>query len=205
MSNIPANNRPDPAPGQRLSIAHQLQIEVHSHLDEEPDPSGAGSQTQLPAISADTLELLREAAAVAAVGRGFRRGSIEIAVVDDRRIHQLNHQFLEHDWETDVISFPYACEGEFLQGELIVSWETALRQAANTGWPAATELGLYVIHGTLHLTGMEDTEAADRQQMRTAEQLALKTLGVAGAERYDVDHPEAETGPPGGDAAGRPL
>ncbi|WP_164102369.1 rRNA maturation RNase YbeY [Candidatus Laterigemmans baculatus] len=215
MSNIPANNRPElassprPHPSPRPAAAPSLQIEVHSHLDGEaepaspqsnsgsddsdsgdPEPSGAGSSWRLPAIPADTLELLRTAAAAAALERGFRQGSIEIAVVDDPQIHELNRQFLQHDWETDVISFPYACEGEVLEGELIVSWETALRQAAGTNWPAATELALYVIHGTLHLAGMDDREAEDRRQMRIAEQRVLQSLGLPGAERYDVDSAE---------------
>ena len=62
---------------------------------------------------------------------GFTRGSISIAVVDDATIHQLNRQYLQHDYPTDVLSFPLASDAAagILEGEIVVSYETASRSA----------------------------------------------------------------------------
>lgn len=187
MSNTPANNRPD------LARTHRLEVDVHAHLDEEAERTGAGS-----GLPAEAPACLRQAATAAALERGFTSGRIEIAVVGDDRIRQVNRQHLGHDWETDVISFPYRCEGSVIEGELIVSWDTACREAADTGWPRLTELALYVIHGTLHLTGMDDCDSRGRHEMRAAEMAVLASLRLEGAQQYDVDRRAATEDSPSG-------
>ena len=127
------------------------------------------------------------AASVTAAGFcGFTQGTIEIAIVDDAKIRDLNKRHLQHDWETDVISFPYERSAGVVEGELIVSWETAVREAERTGWPPLTELVLYVVHGTLHLVGLEDSSQPQRAEMRSAEQQVLKLLKPVDFEKYDV-------------------
>lgn len=103
--------------------------------------------------------------------------ALSIAVVDDPAMHQLNRQYLNHDYPTDVLSFTLERQGGHLEGEVIVSSETALRAAAHYGWSAEAELLLYVIHGTLHLVGYDDGDAASRGEMRAAERRYLANFG----------------------------
>jgi probable rRNA maturation factor len=103
---------------------------------------------------------------------------ISVAVVDDPTIHQLNRQYLDHDYPTDVLSFVLEQEENLLEGEVIVSADTAAARAAEFGWSAAEELLLYVIHGTLHLVGYDDRSPHDRAEMRAREHECLKRLGI---------------------------
>lgn len=116
---------------------------------------------------------------------GIRSGEISIAVVTDQRIHELNRQYLEHDYPTDVLSFileqdPAAGR---LDGEVIVSAEYAAREAERFGWTVDDELLLYVIHGCLHLAGHDDQTPEGRAAMRAAEAQHLSSFGLK--HRFD--------------------
>jgi probable rRNA maturation factor len=136
------------------------------------------------------IEVVNEQAAVAvdaaqirqAVEQVLRDADLEhaevsVAVVGDEAIHALNRQYLRHDYPTDVLSFLLERRGAELEGEIVVSGETAARVAGELGWPAAAELLLYVIHGALHLVGHDDAEAAQRQAMRNREREYLIRWG----------------------------
>jgi probable rRNA maturation factor len=162
-------------------------VSIESHLDDDDD------QDPLPRLPGDTVRWLDAAVTSAAWLGGGVEGEIEVAIIDDPAIRRLNRQHLDHDWETDVISFPYCLEPideqssrYVVQGELIVSWQTAVREAPRTGWPPLTELILYAIHGTLHLVGMEDHNPSARQKMRDAEVRVLSMLCPTGYALYDV-------------------
>jgi probable rRNA maturation factor len=103
---------------------------------------------------------------------------LSIAVVDDPTIHALNLEFLAHDYPTDVLSFVLEHAGGRLEGEIIVSAQTAARAAATFGWSAEDELLLYVVHGALHLIGYDDGTDADRARMREAERRILTQFDV---------------------------
>ena len=108
---------------------------------------------------------------------GFSSGEISVALVDDEAIHKINREFLQHDYPTDVISFPL----DESEGEIVVSTDTAWREAerlAFPGWTAEEEMFLYVIHGALHLAGFDDHEEEDLKEMRTAEVLCLRKIGI---------------------------
>jgi probable rRNA maturation factor len=124
------------------------------------------------------IEPLEEAARTVAAAYGFQQGDISIAVVDDSTIHQLNQEYLGHDYPTDCISFLFEAEGDRLEGEVVISADTAWRQAEKGGWPAEHELLLYLIHGMLHLCGLDDTTTELANQMRSAEQAMLRSLGI---------------------------
>ncbi len=109
---------------------------------------------------------------------GVANARLSLAVVDDDTIHQLNRQYLEHDYPTDVLSFLLEREGERLEGEVIVSADTALRTAAEYGWPPGDELLLYVVHGTLHLVGHDDTSSEERAAMQREERRYLVQFGL---------------------------
>jgi probable rRNA maturation factor len=108
------------------------------------------------------------------------RSEVSIALVDDQAIRTLNKQYLGHDYETDVISFvlDYDEENGWLNGQLIVSSETADRVARELGASRQDELLLYVVHGSLHLVGYDDQEPADAVEMREAEKRYLQVFGV---------------------------
>ncbi|HEY2838437.1 MAG TPA: rRNA maturation RNase YbeY [Pirellulales bacterium] len=124
---------------------------------------------------------LRAAVEAVLTGQGFLRGAVSVAIVDDPAIHVLNARYLQHDYPTDVLSFLLE-EGEgFVEGEVIVSAETAAVSASRYGWTPLDELLLYVIHGTLHLTGLDDHEPEDAAEMRRQEARYLAPFGLTAA------------------------
>jgi probable rRNA maturation factor len=107
-----------------------------------------------------------------------------ISIVDDQTIHRLNREHLDHDWPTDVISFVFENEAGQVDGEIIASIDTAARVAQQAAWPTEDELLLYVIHGLLHLAGLDDINPEDRVKMRQAERECLIALAVPTAQNY---------------------
>jgi probable rRNA maturation factor len=104
--------------------------------------------------------------------------SISLALVDDATIHDLNRRHLDHDWPTDVITFPLSAPGDpTLAAELVVSTETALRAARASGGSPSAELSLYVVHGLLHLCGHDDhsSEGVAAMRRREAEVLSASS------------------------------
>ena len=134
------------------------------------------------------------------------RASISIAVVDNATIRRVNRQFLDHDYETDVLSFlleepaegsgttaiPRGA-GKALDGEVIVSAEYAAAMADSYGWEPADELTLYVVHGLLHLCGYDDLDDSEVAVMRNREReiLALLGLGSSSASRREAADKES--------------
>jgi len=121
---------------------------------------------------------LTEAATAILRDSEFSSAAISLAVVNDDTIHELNQRHLEHDWPTDVLSFVLEDDGDHLEGEVILSADTAAAAADELGNSAAEEQLLYVIHGTLHLVGYDDKSDADAQEMRAAEARYLREFGV---------------------------
>jgi probable rRNA maturation factor len=119
---------------------------------------------------------LRETAQRVLEGEGIRDAEISLAFVDNPTIHQLNKRYLNHDEPTDVLSFPLS-EGKRLAGELVIGAEVARAQADGAGHDVQAELGLYVIHGLLHLCGYDDAEPKDAAKMRERERHYLKEMG----------------------------
>src|SRR5262249_20275480 len=109
---------------------------------------------------------------------GFGAATISIAIVDDPTIHELNRQYLSHDYPTDVLSFLLEKEDNRLEGEVICSADTAARSAAEFGWSSDDELLLYAIHGLLHLVGHDDDTPEAREAMRQAEAKYLAAVGL---------------------------
>ena len=132
---------------------------------------------------------------------------ISLVFVSDREIHQLNRDFLQHDYPTDVISFllderpadlqganPNSPKGygKHLDGEVVISTETALRSAREYRWSAEQETILYMVHGLLHLVGYDDLSGDERADMRRRE---LEILSLFGMEppRSPMDDPPEDT------------
>jgi len=123
-------------------------------------------------------ELLRKVVAVVLEGESVTSATISVAVVDGPTMRELNGRYLNHDYDTDVLSFLLDENDGTLDGEIIVSAATAVSRAREFGWPAADEILVYVIHGTLHLTGYDDHADEDRRRMRRKEMTYLQSLGM---------------------------
>jgi len=124
------------------------------------------------------VDRLKQAAKAILRDAGLASAELSIALVDDAAIHELNRQYLKHDYPTDVLSFVLQCDNGHLEGEVIASTETARRSAKQLGWAADDELLLYVIHGTLHLVGHDDLAPEPLAAMRVAEARYLALFGL---------------------------
>src|SRR5262245_51726794 len=111
---------------------------------------------------------------------GIQSAEISIAVVTDERMHELNRQYLQHDYPTDVLSFVHAHDrdAKSLDGEIVASSDYAAREAPRFGWTTDDELLLYVVHGALHLIGHDDTTPEGKQAMREAETKHLRQFDL---------------------------
>ena len=134
----------------------------------------ANRQTLLPIDEG----AIRRAVRAVLAGPATAKTTVSVAVVDDETISRLHQQFLGQAGPTDVLSFVLEQGEGFLDGEVVVSAETACRAAPEFGWSAAEELLLYVIHGTLHLAGYDDATPAQRATMRRQETKHLARLGI---------------------------
>jgi probable rRNA maturation factor len=108
---------------------------------------------------------------------------VSVALVDDPQIHELNREYRGVDRPTDVLSFaseeaPAATEAPAPLGDVIVSLETAWRQAAEYGHSPEREVGYLVAHGILHLLGFDHEDEAGREEMRRLEEAALASLAL---------------------------
>ncbi len=121
---------------------------------------------------------LRDAVRIILADAGVLRGQISVAVVDDATISKLHGKYLGVDEPTDVLSFVLERGEDSLEGEVIVSADTAEAVAQSCAWTADDELLLYVVHGTLHLVGFEDSTPGQGEVMRQREQAYLDRLGV---------------------------
>ena len=134
------------------------------------------------ALSIDE-DRLRAAVRAVLLEEGVLDAAVGIAVVDDLTIQDSNRRFLNHDYATDVLTFALEQDEHRLEGELMISAETAAASAAEYGWSAADELLLYVIHGTLHLAGYDDRDGDSLAEMRAQERRHLAHFGLV--PRYD--------------------
>lgn len=130
-----------------------------------------------------TLDEDRVRAVVEAVceGEGVRIASLGVVLGDHALVHDLNREWLGHDYETDVVSFVLDEEsparGE-VDGEVYVDLDTAAERAPEFGVTPEHEALRYVVHGVLHLVGHDDATDAERDAMRALEDRYLAAAGV---------------------------
>ena len=108
---------------------------------------------------------------------GIEDAQISVAVVDDATIASLHEQFLGDPEPTDVLSFMLDGSDGRLEGEIVVSADTARAAAPRFKATAEEELVRYVIHGTLHLVGYDDGTPRKRAIMRKHERKYLTQYG----------------------------
>lgn len=127
---------------------------------------------KMPAIRRrDTSAWIRRVAAT----YGKRVGEVGYLFCDDEHILQVNREYLQHDYYTDIITFDY-CEDDTLNGDLVISLDTIRTNAEMFGRPYDEELHRVIIHGILHLCGINDKGPGEREQMEAAENRALALL-----------------------------
>jgi len=114
---------------------------------------------------------------------------LSIAFVDNQTMRELNVRHLNHDYDTDVLSFLLECHtnestdvdsnlrgaGKSIEGEVVISAEMACQCAEEFDWTAENELVLYLVHGLLHLVGYDDLTESERELMRSRERSILQT------------------------------
>lgn len=106
---------------------------------------------------------------------GFTVGDITYIFCSDDRILEVNRQFLQHDYYTDVITFDYSTPDR-LSGDIFISLDTVRSNAEQVGTTFSQELHRILIHGILHLTGQGDKTPETKAQMTAKENLALSQL-----------------------------
>ncbi len=116
---------------------------------------------------------------------------INILLVDDRQIKDLNEKYLKRNCPTNVISFPMA-QGEFseitprLLGDVVISVETAMKEAQELGLSLKEEIAFLLIHGILHLIGYDHTRGDRKQMEMVQEELFNRLWPIRGTKTKDT-------------------
>lgn len=147
-------------------------------------------QDKLP-ISTKVEQLVTAALnVVAGIHKLSDKTEVDITIVDDEEIHALNRDYRNVDRSTDVLSFALDEESEdepelvgvpeeHLLGDIIISAETAARQADEFGHGLEREIVYLAVHGLLHLLGYDHMTAADKAVMRAKEEEALREINLS--------------------------
>ncbi|GAY27926.1 MULTISPECIES: rRNA maturation RNase YbeY [unclassified Prevotella] len=131
---------------------------------------------KMPAIKKrDTTAWIKAVAAA----HGRKVGEIGYMFVSDERILEVNNEYLGHDYYTDIITFDYD-EGDVINGDIVISLDTVRSNAAQFGKDYDDELRRVIIHGILHLCGIDDKGPGEREIMEAEENKALAMLVPAG-------------------------
>ena len=130
---------------------------------------------KMPAIRRrDVSRWVRQVAA----SYGRRVGEIGYLFCDDEKILEVNREYLSHDYYTDIITFDYT-DGDVINGDLVISLDTVRSNAELFGKEYDDELLRVIIHGILHLCGINDKGPGERELMEAAENKALAMYGKA--------------------------
>ena len=101
---------------------------------------------------------------------------------DNKTIQKLNNEFRNINSPTDVLSFPTEeidpLSGSRYLGDVIISAEQALSQSLQAGRPYVDELTMLIVHGCLHLTGLDHSSEEEKQIMKTHQERLLQNLGI---------------------------
>lgn len=129
-------------------------------------------QVDMPEIDTSRLEQWLDD-----VARAHNRilGPMTYIFCNDDKIIEVNRQFLEHDYYTDIITFDYT-HGRRVSGDMFISLDTVRTNAEAVGATYDTELRRVIVHGLLHLCGINDKGPGEREVMEAHENQALALL-----------------------------
>ena len=119
----------------------------------------------------ETTEWIKAVAA----SYGLRVGEIAYIFCSDEKILEVNRQFLQHDYYTDIITFDYTENGK-INGDIFISVDTVKSNAEKFNVTFDNELMRVIIHGVLHLTGQNDKTPETEKVMHQKEDIALEEL-----------------------------
>ncbi|MCK9501701.1 MAG: rRNA maturation RNase YbeY [Lascolabacillus sp.] len=102
-------------------------------------------------------------------------GEITYIFCDDDKILEVNRQYLNHDYYTDIITFDYS-DGDKISGDIFISLDTVKSNSQMYTTDYQEELFRVIIHGVLHLCGLSDSSKDEKKKMRDAENSALNIL-----------------------------
>ncbi len=125
-------------------------------------------------FSADRLDFFFDTLCRQRTNHGLS-GELSLAFLSDLELAEIHDEFLDDPSPTDVITFPGDSESD-LAGEICVSVERAEAESLSRGEPFSQELALYLVHGWLHLLGLNDFSDEERREMRRAESETLNFL-----------------------------
>ena len=123
------------------------------------------------------IERIRTWVQTVAADYGRRVGDITYVFVDDEEILRVNREFLQHDYYTDIITFDDS-QADLISGDLFISLDTVHSNAEEFGFSYEQELHRVIIHGILHLCGINDKGPGEREIMEAAENEALGKLNI---------------------------
>lgn len=112
-----------------------------------------------------------------AAAHGKKVGEVAYIFCDDEKILEVNREYLQHDYYTDIITFDYT-EDDIISGDLFISLDTVLSNSVQLGVSYEQELYRVIIHGILHLCGINDKGEGEREIMEREENEALALLGL---------------------------
>ena len=106
---------------------------------------------------------------------GKRVGDVNYIFCNDERILEVNREYLQHDYYTDIITFDYT-EDDVISGDLFISLDTVKTNSEQFATGYDEELHRTIIHGILHLCGINDKGPGEREIMEAAENRALAMM-----------------------------
>ncbi|MDE7115691.1 MAG: rRNA maturation RNase YbeY [Muribaculaceae bacterium] len=123
------------------------------------------------------FERIRKWICEVAASHDFTVGNLNYCFCDDAYILETNRKFLQHDYYTDIITFDYTRRGR-IGGDMVISLDTVASNAAGLGVGYDSELLRVIIHGVLHLCGIDDKGPGEREIMEEAENKALEIYEI---------------------------
>lgn len=114
------------------------------------------------------------------------QGMISVAFVSKQRSREINNEFASNDYPTDVLSFDYPVQkqiesshvGEEFAGEIIICSQIAAEQASEYSVDIRSEIALLLVHGILHLSGLDHQDSTQKASFETLQSVILKSLNL---------------------------
>ncbi len=124
---------------------------------------------------------------IEAVAHGFNKsvGDISYIFCNDEKILEVNRQYLNHDYFTDIITFDYS-RPHRISGDMFISLDTVADNAMSLGCLQMEELQRVIIHGVLHLCGIDDKGPGEREIMEQHENESLRLLSALKGEKNEI-------------------